>query len=82
MTSVGEQVRCGARSRVEYFRCEMSELVDESLTVNLVQDASSIVISTASQLLSHLDECVLDIFKLLTVVSNDVYKSLYDSVYD
>jgi len=33
-------------------------------------------------LLSDLDEFVIDIFKPLLVVINDVYKNFYDSVYD
>jgi len=33
-------------------------------------------------LLSDMDECVIDIFRPLPVVINDVYKSFFDSVYD
>ena len=44
MTSVCEHVRSRARSRVEYFRCEVSKLVHEALTVDLVEDATRVVI--------------------------------------
>jgi len=33
-------------------------------------------------LLSDMDECMIDIFRPLPVVINDVYKSFFDSVYD
>jgi len=33
-------------------------------------------------LLSDMDECVIDIFRRLPVVIDDVYKSFFDSVYD
>ena len=47
MTSVCEDVRGCARSSVEYFRCEVSELINQSLTVDLVKDAACIVVPAA-----------------------------------
>ena len=44
MTSVREHVRRSACSRVEYFRCQVRELIDEALTVDFVEDAARVVI--------------------------------------
>ena len=46
MTSSCEHVRGCARSGVEYFRCEVRELIDQALTVDFVEDATSVVIPT------------------------------------
>lgn len=39
-----EHVRRSACSRVEYFRCQVRELIDEALTVDFVEDAARVVI--------------------------------------
>ena len=44
MTSVCEHVRGCARSCVEYFRCEVRELVDQALAVDFVKNASRVVV--------------------------------------
>ena len=48
---------CGcARRRVEYFRCEVRELIDKALAVDLVEDAASVVVPAAAAQMTHLYE--------------------------
>ena len=47
-SSACEHVGRCARSRVEYFRCEMGELIDEALAVDFVEDAASVVVPNST----------------------------------